>query len=121
MSRKSKEVQGLLYKCAELETLVIVLIGMLDAKQILTKEEIDSLFGMAEIPEILGARIKRIEEQGVCLIEARKKILRENLGIDVPPEGEIPNTGEPIIEEALDDVGLEEANRANGEPDKKLH
>jgi hypothetical protein len=76
---------------------------------------------MAEVPEILGARIKRIEEQGVHLIEARKKILSEMLGLDTPPEGEVPSTGEPIIEEALDDVGLEEANRASGEPDKKLH
>jgi len=121
MGRKSKEVQGLLYKCAELETLVIVLIGMLGAKQILTEEETESIFGMAEIPEILGARIKRIEVQGAHLVEARKRILRETLGIDTPPEGEIFNTGEPIIEEALDDVGLEETDRPDGEPDKKLH
>ncbi len=108
MVSKSKAVQGLLYKVAELETLVIVLIGMLDAKSILTKEEIVSIFGVAEIPEILGARIKRIEEQGVYLIEARKKILRENLGIDTPPEGDqILNT-----EEVLDDT--------KG-PGKKLH
>jgi hypothetical protein len=119
--KKSKEIQGLLYKCAELETLVVVLIGMLGSKDLLTVEEVESIFEVATIPEILGARIKRIEEQGVCLIEARKKILRENLGIDTPPGGEIFNTGEPIIEEALDDVGLEEANRASGEPDKKLH
>ncbi len=118
--KKSKEVQGLLYKCAELETLVIVLIGMLGSKDLLTAEEVESIFGVAEIPEILGARIKRIEEQGVCLIEARKRILRENLGIDTPPEGEIRNTGEPIIEEVLDDVQITEAQDIK-DPGKKLH
>ncbi len=108
MVRKSKEVQGLLYKVAELETLLIVLIGMLDARGYLTTEEVESIFGVAEIPEILGARIKRIEEQGVYLIKARKKLLSEMLGIDTPPE-------EPIIEEALDDV------QNTKEPEKKLH
>ena len=108
MVRKSKEVQGLLYKVAELETLLVVLIGMLDARGYLTTEEVESIFGVAEIPEILGARIKRIEEQGVYLIKARKKILSEMLGIDTPPEGDqILNT-----EEVLDDTK---------EPDKKLH
>ena len=110
--RKSKEVQGLLYKVAELETLVIVLIGMLDAKGILTKEEIESIFGVAEIPEILGARIKRIEEQGVHLVEARKKMLRETLGIDTPP-----NTGEAIIEDTPDETEV----AAVKDPDQKLH
>ncbi len=118
--RKSKEVQGLLYKVAELETLIIVLIGMLDARGYLTTEEVESIFGVAEIPEIIGARIKRIEEQGVHLIEVRKRILRENLGIDTPPEGDILNTGEPIIEEALDDVQITEAQDIR-DPDKKLH
>ena len=54
--RKSKEVQGLLYKVAELETLIIVLIGMLDARGYLTTEEVESIFGVAQIPEIIGAR-----------------------------------------------------------------
>ena len=52
------------------------------------------------------------------MIEVRKRILRENLGIDTPPEGDILNTGEPIIEGALDDVGREEAAKG---PTKKLH
>ena len=121
MVAKSKEVQGLLFKVAELETLLLLLIGLLDAKGLLTVEEIDSIFGVAEIPEILSARIKRIEEQGAHLIEARKRVISEILGIDIPPEGAIPSTGEPIIEEALDDVGIEEASSAVKDPDKKLH
>ncbi len=117
MVRKSKEVQGLLYKVAELETLLIVLIGMMDAKGFLTKEEVEAIFGMAEIPEILGARIKRIETQGETMIEARKTILSEILGIDVPPEGVVPKLGEPIIEDALDEAEV----AAVKDPDKKLH
>ena len=120
MVRKSKEVQGLLYKVAELETLIVVLIGMLDARGYLTTEEVESIFGVAGIPEILGARIKRIEEQGVYLIKARKKILSEMLGIDTPTDGDIFDTGEPIIEEALDDVQITESQDTKG-PDKKLH
>ncbi|KKM07059.1 hypothetical protein LCGC14_1737760 [marine sediment metagenome] len=106
--RKSKEVQGLLYKVAELETLVIVLIGMLDARGYLTKEEVASIFGVAEIPEILAARIKRIEEQGVHLIEARKKTLSEKLGLDTSPEEDILNTAESIIEEVSGDAPITE-------------
>ncbi len=117
MGTKSKEVQGLLYKVAELETLLIVLIGMLDAKGILTKEEVATIFGMAEIPEILGARIKRIETQGESMLEARKMILREILGMNIPPEGVVPTLGEPIIEDALDEAVV----AAVKDPDKKLH
>lgn len=117
MVKKSKEVQGLLHKVAELETLLIVLIGMLDAKGFLTKEEVGTIFNMAEIPEILGARIQRIEAQGEVMVEARKKLLSEMLGIDIPPGGVEPVLGEPILEEALDAV----AAAAVKDPDKKLH
>ena len=116
--KKSKEVQGLLYKVAELETILMVLVGILGANGSLTEEEAITVFEMAEIPEILGARIKRIEEHGVHLVEARKKLLSEMLGIDTPIDGEIFNTGEPVIEEALDDMGREEAAKG---PGKKLH
>jgi len=116
--KKSKEVQGLLYKVAELETLLIVLIGILGNNGAITEEEARTIFEMADIPEILGARIKRIEEHGVHLVEARKKLLSEMLGVDTPTDGDIFNTGEPIIEGALDDVGREEAAKG---PTKKLH
>ncbi len=116
--KKSKEVQGLLYKVAELETILIVLIGVLGSNGSLTKEEAESVFEIADIPEILGGRIKLIEEHGVHLVEARKKLLRETLGIDTPIDGDIFDTGEPIIEGALDDVGREEAAKGST---KKLH
>lgn len=110
MAKKSKEVQGLLFKVAELETLVIVLIGMLDAKGTLTKEEIEAIFGMAEIPEILGARIKRIEEQGSVLIEARKRLLSELLDLNAA-----------LTEEDAPDADLLEETPVAKDPDKKLH
>ena len=116
--KKSKEVQGLLYKVAELETLLVVLIGILGSNGTITEEEGRTIFEMADIPEILGGRIKRIEEHGVHLVEARKKLLSEMLGIDTPTDGEIFDTGEPAIEEALDDMGREEAAKG---PGKKLH
>jgi len=103
--KKSKEVQGLLYKVAELETIVVVLIGILGSNGSLTQDEAESIFEVSEIPEILGGRIKRIEEHGVHLVEARKKLLSEMLGVDTPIDGDIFNTGEPAIEEALDDMG----------------
>jgi hypothetical protein len=79
MSSKSKEVQGLLHKVAELEILLIVLLGILDAKEILSTSEVQALFEAAEFPEILSARVKLIEEEGEALIEARKKFLSEKL------------------------------------------
>jgi hypothetical protein len=116
MVKNSKEVQGLLYKCAELETLTVVLIGMLGANGVLTPEEVESLFEVAQMPEILGARIKRIEEQGTHLLEARKKLLRENLGI--APFTDEEKGIEPIIEGVLEDEALLEKAK---DPDKKLH
>ena len=116
--KKSKEVQGLLYKVAELETILVILIGILGNNGSITEEEARTIFEMADIPEILGGRIKRIEEHGEHLVEARKRILRENLGIDTPTGGDIFDTGEPAIEEALDDMGREEAAKG---PTKKLH
>ena len=79
--RRSKEVEGLLLKTAELETMVVVLLGMLEAKKCFTRGEIEDLFEVAEMPEILAARIKVIEEKGSALMEARKTLLSENLGI----------------------------------------
>jgi hypothetical protein len=115
MVKNSKEVQGLLYKCAELETLIVVLIGMLAANSTLTQEEAESILEVAAMPEILSARIKRIEEQGTHLLEARKKLLREKLGI-TPFTNE--EKGEPIIQGVLEDAELPEKAR---DPDKKLH
>ncbi len=96
--KKSKEVQGLLIKVAELETLLILLIGMLQAQGTLSSKEVTSIFEVAEIPEILLARIKLIKEQGASLMEARKRFLSEKLGIESLPEEE------PILEKG---VGVE--------------
>jgi len=112
MPRKSKEVQGLLYKVAELETLVMVLMGVLHTNGMLSDEEVHAICSAAEIPEILGSRIKLIEQQGVHLIEARKKVLSEMLGVDTLPEEE------PIIQGVLEDEGIPETVK---DPDKKLH
>ena len=117
---KSKEVQGLLFKVAELEALLIVLLGTLGEKQLLDPQEVSAIFQVAEMPEILSARIQQIEKRGEELINIRKKILSETLGIATCPEGEIFNTGEPIIEQALDEVGFIEATMPKGSG-KKLH
>ncbi len=116
MVKNSKEVQGLLYKCAELETMVVVLLGMLGANGTLTQEEVESILEVAAMPEILSARIKRIEEQGTHLLEARKKLLREKLGIT--PFTDEEKGHEPIIQGELEDEELPEKAR---DPDKKLH
>jgi hypothetical protein len=115
MVKNSKEVQGLLYKCAELESLLIILLGILHTKGTLTDEEVAAIFSMSEVPEILGARIKSIEEQGAHLLEARKTLLREKLGI-TPFTNE--EKGEPITEGVLEDEALLEKAK---DPDKKLH
>jgi hypothetical protein len=116
MVKNSKEIQGLLYKCAELESLLIILLGILHTKGGLSDEEVEAIFAMAEVPEILGARIKNIEEQGVHLLEARKKILREKLGIT--PFTDEEKGCEPIIEGVLEDEELPGEAR---DPNKKLH
>jgi len=116
MVNNSKEVQGLLYKCAEMESLLIILLGILHTKGALTDEEVAAIFEMSEVPEILGARIKSIEEQGTHLLEARKKILREKLGIT--PFTDEERGCEPIIEGVLEDEELPGEAR---DPDKKLH
>lgn len=82
---KSKEVQGLLLKVAELETLLVILVGLLRNKEVLSVEELENLFAVAEIPEILSARIKLIKEKGVSIIEARKQIISEKLGLGSEP------------------------------------
>jgi hypothetical protein len=82
--RRSKEVEGLLLKTAELETFLILLIGLLEAKGHLTPEELQVMLGVVQMPEILAARIKSIEEQGSSLMEARKTLLSETLGLTPP-------------------------------------
>jgi hypothetical protein len=122
MSVLSKEVQGLLYKVAELETILLVFIGMLDAKGMLVQEELEAIFGAAEIPEILGARIKMIEEQGEELVAARKRYLSEMLGVVPPPEDEVSTSDTPIVKEVLDDEFEETGPIPQGQdPNKKLH
>lgn len=120
MVNKSKEVQGLLFKVAELEVVVTLLTGLLTAKGVLTSEDVQAIYGMAEVPEIIGARIQRIEAEGAALIEARKRLLSDLLDINTPPEGEILDTGEPIIEDALDEAEITEAREVK-DPDRKLH
>ena len=112
MVNKSKEVQGLLYKVAEVESILIMLVAMLDAKGVVDKADIESIFAVAEIPEILTARIKRILEQGEEMIEARKKAISEMLGLE-----DLPHQQKEPIEEVVD----EKDTRAVRDPDEKLH
>lgn len=128
MVNKSKEVQGLLFKVAELEVVVTLLTGLLTAKGVLTSEDVQAIYGMAEVPEIIGARIQRIEAEGAALIEARKRLLSEMLGVVPEEEGDyvfkekkrpaFPHTH--ISEEDVVDE-LEEESKPSKGPDKKLH
>ena len=119
MDNKGREVQGLLYKVAELETLLILLLGMLSAKEILSEEELESIFGVASMPEILAARIKLIEAQGEALVEARKKVVSELLGL---PDEEPLTVGEDYGEsETSDNRDAEEGEVPVKDPNKKLH
>jgi len=118
-SNKGREVQGLLYKVAELETLLILMLGMLSAKEILSEEELESIFGAASLPEILAARIKLIETQGEALVEARKRVVSEMLGL---PDKEPLVTGENYGEsEISNDRDAEEGEVSVKDPSKKLH
>ncbi len=115
MNGKTKEVQGLLLKVAELEILVITLLGLLKGKELITLEDEELLFNLAESPELLGARIKQMEMRGVGLVKARKKTLIKSLGL-------APSEEEPITPDALD--VLEEAygvSKEKDKPSKKFH
>jgi hypothetical protein len=119
ISNKGREVQGLLYKVAELETLLILILGMLSAKEILSNEELESIFGVAGTPEILAARIKCIEEQGEALVDARKKVVSEMLSL---PDKEPFTIGEDYGEpETSNDRNAEEGEVPVKDPNKKLH
>ena len=74
MKVNESDVQGLLFKLAEVETLVVVLLATLGSAKILTKEQVASIFTLSEVPEILAALIKHIEDQGSFLVEAREGV-----------------------------------------------
>ena len=119
LSNRGREVQGLLYKVAELETLLILTLGMLSAKEILSDEELESIFGVASTPEILAARIKLIEAQGEALVDARKRVVSEMLGL---PDEEPLTTGEDYGETRTSvDRDAEEGEVPVKDPNKKLH
>jgi len=71
MEIKESDIQGLLFKLAEVETLVVVLLSILGSNGTLTQEQVSTVFDLADIPEVLAARIQHIEDQGKFLVDAR--------------------------------------------------